>query len=237
MTDSNVLQADLREDVGKGASRRLRRQGKIPAVIYGGKTATAMLSLEHDPIMHAAASESFYSSILKLKVPDGRVQAVVVRDVHRHPFKAQIMHLDFMRVSTSEVFRMSLPIHFIDEDESEAGKTSGVVIQHLVTDIEVEALPQNLPEFLAVDMSGLELGDVIMLSDIVLPDGVVIPSLLGDADGDNMIANTAHIKESQGSGVYDDVDDDDDLDADADADLDADGTEDGAEVSEPDETS
>ena len=103
MTDSNVLQADLREDVGKGASRRLRRLGKIPAVIYGGKIAPAMLSLEHDPIMHAATNESFYSSILEIKVSDGRVQPVVVRDVHRHPYKAQIMHLDFMRVSASEV--------------------------------------------------------------------------------------------------------------------------------------
>jgi large subunit ribosomal protein L25 len=234
MTDSNVLQADLREDVGKGASRRLRRQGKIPAVIYGGKIAPAMLSLEHDPIMHAAANESFYSSILEIKVSDGRVQAVVVRDVHRHPYKAQIMHLDFMRVSASEVFRMSLPIHFTDEEASEAGKTSGVVIQHLVTEIEVEALPQNLPEFLAVDMSELEVGDVIMLSDIVLPDGVVIPSLLGEADGDSMIANTVHIKESQGTGAsYED----EDADVDVDVDVDAIDVEDDAEVSEPDETS
>ena len=212
MTDSNVLQADLREDVGKGASRRLRRQGKIPAVIYGGKIAPAILSLEHDPIMHAAANESFYSSILEIKVPDGRIQAVVVRDVHRHPYKAQIMHLDFLRVSASEVFRMSVPIHFTDEELSEAGKTSGVVIQHLITEVEVEALPQNLPEFLVADMSGLEVGDIVMLSDIVLPDGAVIPALVGDADGDMMIANTVHIKESQGEGVS--------LD-DADADVDA----------------
>jgi large subunit ribosomal protein L25 len=149
--------------------------------------------------VHAAATESFYSSILEIRVPDGRIQAAVVRDVHRHPYKAQIMHIDFMRVSDEEVFRMAVPIHFTGEDLSSAGKASGIVIQHLVTEVEIDALPKNLPEFLAVDLSGLEPGDVVMLSDIKLPEGVVIPLLAGDSDGDIMIANTVHIKVSQGS--------------------------------------
>jgi len=201
MTDSNILNAEIREDVGKGASRRLRHQGKIPAVIYGGKKDPATLTLEHAPLMHAAEQESFYSSILEIKVADGRTQKVVVRDVHHHPYKMQIMHLDFLRVSAEQILRMSVPIHFTGEDESEAGKVSGVIIQHLVTEVEIAALPENLPEFLAVDLSALEDGGVVMLSDITLPEGVEIPALSGDAEDETMIANTVHIKESQGTGA------------------------------------
>jgi large subunit ribosomal protein L25 len=201
MTDSNIINAEIREDVGKGASRRLRHQGKIPAVIYGGQKDPATLTLEHGPLMHAAAQESFYSSILEIRVADGRTQKVVVRDVHHHPYKLQIMHLDFLRVSAKEVLRISVPIHFTGEDESEAGTTSGVIIQHLVTEVEIAALPENLPEFLAVDLSRLEDGDVVMLSDITLPEGVEIPALAGDEQDETMIANTVHIKESQGTGA------------------------------------
>jgi large subunit ribosomal protein L25 len=111
------------------------------------------------------------------------------------------MHLDFLRVSAKEVLRISVPIHFTGEDESEAGKTSGVIIQHLVTEVEIAALPENLPEFLAVDLSRLEDGDVVMLSDITLPEGVEIPALSGDDQDETMIANTVHIKESQGTGA------------------------------------
>ncbi len=201
MTDSNILNAEVREDVGKGASRRLRHQGKIPAVIYGGKKDPATLTLEHGPLMNAASNESFYSSILEIKVADGRTQKVVVRDVHHHPYKLQIMHLDFMRVSADEVLRISVPIHFTGEDESEAGKTSGLIIQHLVTEVEISALPADLPEYLAVDLSGLEEGGVIMLSDVELPEGVEIPALSGDEEDSTMIANTVHVKESQGTGA------------------------------------
>jgi len=201
MTDLNILNAELREDVGKGASRRLRHQGKIPAVIYGGKKDPATLTLEHDLLMHAAAQESFYSSILEIKVADGNSQKVVVRDVHHHPYKMQIMHLDFLRISAEEILKISVPIHYTGEDESEAGKASGVVIQHLVTEIEIAALPENLPQYLEVDLSGLEDGDVVMLSDVKLPEGVEIPALAGDEEDSTMIANTVHIKESQGTGA------------------------------------
>ena len=201
MTESNVIIAEIREDVGKGASRRLRHQGKIPAVIYGGKKAPATLSLEHDPIMHAAENESFYSSILEIRVEDGRKQKVIVRDVHHHPYKRQIMHMDFMRVSAEELLRMSVPIHYTGEEESEAGKASGVIIQHLVTEVEISALPANLPEFLEVNLSGLEPGDIVMLSDIKLPEGVEIPALAAEGAEEVMIANTVHIKESQGTGA------------------------------------
>jgi len=201
MTDSNIINAEIREDVGKGASRRLRRQGYIPAVLYGGKKDTATLSLEHEPTAHAASQESFYSSILEIRVGDGRQQKVVVRDVHHHPYKQQIMHLDFMRVSDEEVLKISVPIHFVGEDESPAGKISGLVIQHLVTDVEIAALPANLPEYLEVDLSNMEEGDVVTLSEVKLPEGVEITALSGADEDETMIANTVHIKESQGTGV------------------------------------
>ena len=201
MTDSNTINAELREDVGKGASRRLRRDGKIPAVLYGGHKEPVALTLNHDPVMHAANNESFYSSILEISVGDGRSQSVVVRDMHRHPFRQQIMHLDFMRVSSEEILRISVPVHYTGEDESPAGKGSGVVIQHLVTEIEIDALPKNLPEFLSMDLSELDAGGVIMMSEIKLPEGVEIPALMGDDPTDTMIANAIHIKESQGTGA------------------------------------
>jgi large subunit ribosomal protein L25 len=201
MTVSNIIIAEIREDVGKGASRRLRRQGKIPAVIYGGHRDPATLTLDHDPILHAAETESFYSSILEIQVADGRTQKVVVRDVHRHPFKPQIVHMDFMRVSDLEVLRISVPIHYTGEAESPAGKASGVIVQHLLTEVEIAALPANLPEYLEVDLSGLKPGGVVMLTDIKLPEGVEIPGLAADAEDDTMIANTVHIKESQGTGA------------------------------------
>ena len=201
MTDSNVINAEIREDVGKGASRRLRHQGKIPAVIYGGKKDPATLTLEHGPLMHAASNESFYSSILEIRVADGRTQKVVVRDVHHHPFKLQIMHLDFLRVSAEEILKISVPIHYINEEESAAGKASGVIIQHLVTEVEIAALPADLPEYLAVDLTGLDDGGVVMLSEIKLPEGVEIPALTGEEEDDVMIANTVHVKESQGTGA------------------------------------
>jgi len=111
------------------------------------------------------------------------------------------MHLDFMRVSDEEVLKISVPIHFVGEDESPAGKISGLVIQHLVTDVEIAALPANLPEYLEVDLSNMEEGDVVTLSEVKLPEGVEITALSGADEDETMIANTVHIKESQGTGV------------------------------------
>ncbi len=199
MGDSTTIAAEVREDVGKGASRRLRRQGKIPAVIYGGDRDAVALTLDHDPILHASENEAFYSSVMDIRVGDGRRQSVVVRDVHRHPFKPLIMHVDFQRISEKEVLRISVPIHFIGEEDSPAGRAAGVIIQHQVTEVEVAALPKNLPEYLEVDLSEMEDGGSVNLSDIRLPEGVEIPVL---ATGDDaVVANTVHVKESQGTGA------------------------------------
>jgi len=195
MSKITVINADLREDVGKGASRRLRYSGMIPAVIYGGHQDPVALTLEHRQIMHATENESFFSSILDIKVGKDESQQVVVRDMQRHPFKRQIMHVDFLRVSATEVLRMSLPLHFVGEDISPAHKTAGVVIQHLVTEVEVAALPKDMPEYLEVNLGSLDAGDSVHLSDIVLPEGVTIVGLSDDEDTNDMIANAVHVAE------------------------------------------
>ncbi len=201
MTDFQTLAADIREDVGKGASRRLRHAGRIPAVIYGGEKDPVALTLEHREVWHAAENEAFFSSILEIRVGDGRSQQVVIRDMQRHPYKAAIMHVDFMRVSEKEELRMSLPLHFVGEENSPAGKESGVVIQHQLTEVEISALPKDLPEYIEVDLSGLEPGGAIMLAEIKVPDGVTLLSLTEDEESNVMVANAVHISEDQGTGA------------------------------------
>src|SRR3972149_4000506 len=166
MAVHHSIVAEFREDVGKGASRRLRHKGKVPAIIYGGHRDPVALALQQTALLHAAEQESFYASIIEIRVGDDLTQQAVVRDMHRHPFKPIIMHVDFMRVSAGELLTLAVPIHFIGEERSPAGKTSGVVIQHHMTDVEIEAMPQDLPEFLSVDLSSMNVGDSIMLSDI-----------------------------------------------------------------------
>ena len=200
MSDSNIITAELREDVGKGASRRLRRDGKVPAVIYGGDRDPVALTLDQDELLHAAEKEAFFASVLEIRVGKKTKQQAVIRDMHRHPFKPLIMHVDFMRVSAKEAIRMSVPLHFIGEEESPAGKASGVVIQHQMTDVEISALPKNLPEFIAVDLSKIDAGEAVMLSDIQLPEGVTITALEGEVQ-DAAVANAIYISESQGTGA------------------------------------
>ena len=202
MSEQTSITAEIREDVGKGASRRLRREGKVPAVIYGGHRDPVSLTLPHAELLHEIENESFFSSILEIRVGEDRTQQAVVRDMQRHPFKPVIMHIDFMRVSAEEVLRISVPVHFIGEELSPAGKASGVVIQHQMTEVEIAALPRNLPEFLSVDLSQMDAGDAVMLSSIILPEGVTIPQLeLEGGEYDTPVANAVHVKESQGTGA------------------------------------
>jgi large subunit ribosomal protein L25 len=202
MSETITVAAEIREDVGKGASRRLRLDGKVPAVIYGGSRDPVSLVLQQDELRHASDNEAFYASILEIRVGDDRTQQAVVRDMQRHPFKPLIMHVDFMRVSAEEMLRISVPIHFVGEERSPAGKASGVVIQHQMTEVEISALPKDLPEFIPVDLSEMDAGDVVMLSDIQLPEGVSIPALavVGEQQ-DATVANAVHVKADQGTGA------------------------------------
>ncbi len=201
MSETTTINAQLRKDVGKGASRRLRREGKVPAVIYGGRKDPVALTLQQNELLHATENEAFYASILEIKVDEKTTQQAVVRDMHRHPFKPIIMHIDFFRVSAEEVLKLLVPVHFVGEEDSPAGRTSGVVIQHLITEVEISALPKDLPEFVSVDLSAMNAGDAVMLSEIQLPEGVEIPALATGKENDVQLANAIHIKEDQGTGA------------------------------------
>ena len=193
--------AEVREDVGKGASRRLRRANKVPAVVYGSDRDPVSLTLEHDFILHAVEDEAFHSSVLELKVGDNRRQKVVLRDLQRHPYKLRVMHVDFQRVREDVEIRLNVPLHFVNEEISPAGKKGGVVISHQITEVEVNALPKDLPEYIEVDLAGLEPGDSIMMSQIQLPEGVSIPALEGEDEFDASIVTAIFVRASQGTGA------------------------------------
>ncbi|ODU47922.1 50S ribosomal protein L25/general stress protein Ctc [uncultured Aquimonas sp.] len=176
MATQHEIKATVRADAGKGASRRLRRTGQVPAVVYGGHAEPTSIEILHNTVWLASAHEWFYSSIIDLNV-DGKVQKVILRDMQRHPVKPLIMHMDFMRVSADEAIRVRVPLHFLNQDSSPAGKAGGVVITHEVNEVEVSCLPANLPEYIELDLSSLKAGDTVHLSDIKLPAGVEIPEL------------------------------------------------------------
>lgn len=183
MANQHTIQATGRKDEGKGASRRLRHAGLVPAIVYGGKSAPASIQLEHEKTWLASQNEWFYSSILDLEV-DGKVQSVLLRDIQRHPFKQRIMHIDFQRVDANQALRTSVPLHFVNGDKSPAGKTAGVVIMHELTQVEVSCLPRDLPGNIEVDLSALQPGDTVHLSQVKLPAGVELPQLKLGADYD-----------------------------------------------------
>lgn len=164
------VKAQFREDLGKGASRRLRRAGQVPAVLYGGHRDPRSLTLDHDRLQHQLANEAFYSQVLTITVGD-KSQPCILKDVQRHPHKQLIMHVDFQRIMEDEAIRMLVPLHFEGEDQS-PGKREGGVFQHTLNEIEVSCLPGNLPEFIVVDCSNLEIDGNLHLSDLKFPEGV-----------------------------------------------------------------
>jgi large subunit ribosomal protein L25 len=177
MRISFTFGADLREMQGKGASRRLRHTGKVPAILYGGhKDATALI-LDQQNLLTMIGDERFYSSIVQVKVSNGTQQEAIVKDVQMHPARNVVVHVDLQRVIENEVIRLKLPIHFKGQSISPGVKVQGGVVSHLRADVEVLTLPKDLPEFLEVDMSGMSLNDTKFLSDIPLPPGVTIPEL------------------------------------------------------------
>ena len=180
---AHELNVERREGAGKGASRRLRHTGKIPAIVYGGGLEPVSIQLVHEDIWLAQQNEWFYSSILDLNL-GGDIQQVLLRDMQRHPARPRVLHLDFQRVMANEVLRLSVPLRFVNQETSPAGKTSGVVITHELTDVEIECLPADLPSNIEVDLAALKEGDVVHLSALTLPKGVSIPSLKLGADHD-----------------------------------------------------
>ena len=172
MKTSFELVADARDGVqGKGASRRLRRTGKVPAILYGGHQEPRQLILDHQNLLTLLVNERFYSTILSLNI-NGEKQPAILKDVQRHPAKNQVLHMDLQRVLENEKIRMSIPIHFKGSAASPGVKTEGGIVSHLLNNVEVLCLPKDLPESLEVDMSEMHINDMKRLSDIALPEGV-----------------------------------------------------------------
>ena len=180
-----TLVANARADVGKGASRRLRRlQDEIPAIIYGADKDPVMISIAHKDIMHATESEAFFSSILELDV-EGKKESVVIKALQRHPAKPRIMHADFLRVSADQAITVRVPLHFVNEEKCVGVKIGGGSISHLINDLEVSCLPGNLPEYIEVDLLKLDIGETIHISDLHLPEGVSSVDLSHGEDADH----------------------------------------------------
>ena len=194
MATEHKITASSRNDEGKGASRRLRRAAQIPAIVYGGTAAPQSVQLDHEKTWLASQNEWFYSSILSLEL-DGKVQKVLLRDMQRHPFKQQIMHLDFQRVSENEAIRVAVPLHFLNQDKSPAGKAADVVITHELNEVQISCLPKDLPEFIEIDLSALKAGDTVHLSELKLPAGVEVPELKLGADHDVALVVARHTRE------------------------------------------
>jgi large subunit ribosomal protein L25 len=182
------INAEPRESVGKGASRRLRKTGKVPGIVYGIGKQAEMISLDQNSLGHQLDHEAFYSHILTLNIGK-KSEQVVLKDLQRHPFKRLIQHIDFLRVDAKEEITMRVPLHFINEDRCVGVKTGGGVISHIMTDIEVTCLPKDLPEYIEVDLLNLDLGDTIHLVDLVLPEGVENHALTHGGDETQSVAS------------------------------------------------
>ncbi len=176
MATDFILEAEGRSDVGKGASRRLRRAGRVPAILYGAGKDPASLSLEHRQIAYHLENEAFYSHILTVRV-DGKDEQAVLKDLQRHPFKPKVLHVDLQRVSAGEKIRVHVPLHFLHEDTCKGVKAGGI-LSHNLTQVEVSCLPKNLPEFIEVDVAELDLDGVLHLSELKMPAGVELIELI-----------------------------------------------------------
>jgi len=176
MRISFELAAEFRDGQGKGASRRLRHSGRVPAILYGGHVEPRAITLDHQKLMTLIDNEKFYSSIINLVVGDKK-QAAIVKDLQMHPARNAIVHVDMQRVSENEKIRIHIPIHFKGEAASPGVKTEGGVVSHRIADIEISCLPKDLPEFIELDLSGMHINESKHLSDLPLPAGVTIPSV------------------------------------------------------------
>ena len=182
MADTLTIIAQSRSDSGKGASRRLRRTGLVPGIIYGTGSDPQSISVQHNELAHQLENEAFYSSILSVEI-DGKAQKVVLKNLQRHPARPFIMHLDLLRISGKEVIKMSVPLHFLGEETAPGVKEGGTASHHF-TEVEVSCLPADLPEYIDVDVSAMDIGDAIHLSQIKLPEGVELPVLALGEDHD-----------------------------------------------------
>jgi large subunit ribosomal protein L25 len=175
------LNAEPRSTAGKGASRRLRRTGKVPGILYGTGKETVPIQLDHDDLMHHLENEAFYSHILTLKMGED-VQEVVLRDLQRHPYRSVLMHIDLQRISATEKITMRVPVHVINAANCPGVKDEKGVVNTLMSQLEVICLPKDLPEFIEIDIIALHVHDSIPLKDVKLPEGVQLELLVSGGD-------------------------------------------------------
>jgi len=194
MSDDFDLIAETREDQGKGASRRLRHQGKVPAIIYGAGRPPRALAFDHNKVIKQLENESFYSSVLNIKVRD-KSQAAILKDMQRHPAKNQIMHMDFQRIVADQEIKMNIPLHFIGEDVAPGVTAGGGKVSHHMTEVEIVCLPKHLPEYIEMDITEVELDEMLFLSDIKLPEGVEMPALAQGPEANRAVVSIHVIKE------------------------------------------
>ena len=185
--ESFVLVAEARNDLGKSASRRLRRQGKVPTILYGAGKEPTSLSVGHNDLLHKLENEAFFSHILTVQI-GGSTENAIIKDLQRHPSKPVVLHMDLQRVNMSEKIRVHIPLHFTNEDTS-PGVRAGGIVTHSQTETEITCLPKDLPEFLEVELGNLELDGIIHLSDIKLPAGVEIVELTHGEGHDQPVAS------------------------------------------------
>ncbi|WP_348673300.1 50S ribosomal protein L25/general stress protein Ctc [uncultured Abyssibacter sp.] len=189
MSEDFIVHAETRSVQGTGASRRLRRSGRVPAILYGGESEPVQLSVDHNEMLRHLEHEAFYSHILSVEV-DGKAENAVLKDLQRHPSKAQILHADFMRVVAGQVMRMTVPLHFVGEETAPGIKNNGGVLDRVRNELEIECLPKNLPEYIAVDVSGLDVNESIHLEELTLPEGV---TSVAQMHGENWTVAAVHV--------------------------------------------
>lgn len=188
MSANFIVEAEVRTGKGTAASRRARRAGQVPVVVYGGGEDEQYLLVDHNKIMLQLEVESFHSALVQLKV-DGDLQRAILRDVQMHPFKSQVLHLDFQRVSRKDTITMSVPLHFIGEEDCPGVKHNGGIMTHNTHSLDISCLGSDLPEYIAVDVSKLEIGDSFTLGDIILPEGVTFASSISESDMEASVAS------------------------------------------------
>ncbi len=188
------LAVEPREGAGKGASRRLRRAGKVPGILYGGGKPPAAVLMDTNEVLRNAEEEAFFSSILDVNLAGEHLQAIV-KDVQVHPARRAVMHLDLQRILANEKIRMTVPMHFLNEANAKGVKEGGGIVSHLITEVQISCLPKDLPEFLQLDIIDLDLNGILHLSDIKLPSGVEIPELTGGPENDRPVVSIHLVKE------------------------------------------
>ena len=196
------IKVQQRDCSNSSANRRMRRVGQVPAVVYGGNRLPVLLSLNHNELIRHLENESFYSHILTLK-SEGEDEKVILRDIQRHPSKAQVLHIDFFRISEDQQIKVHVPLHFINEDTCAGVKQQGGIISHMQTDVEVSCLPKDLPEYLEVDVAELGLGHSLHLSDLKLPQGISLVALLQGEANDYALVSVVmpRVSEVEGAAV------------------------------------